>query len=41
MQSILFGSILTITTGQIIGFAVFDVQLMALLALISRPLLLS
>lgn len=30
MQSILFGSILTITTGQIIGFAVFDVLLLAI-----------
>ena len=36
MQSILFGSILTITTGQIIGFAVFDVLLLALLAIIYR-----
>ena len=41
MQSILFGSILTITTGQIIGFAVFDVLLLALLAIIYRPLLFS
>ena len=41
MQSILFGSILTITTGQIIGFAVFDVVLIAVLALIYRPLLFS
>ena len=38
MQSILFGSILTITTGQIIGFAVL---LLALLAIIYRPLLFS
>ena len=38
MQSILFGSILT---GQIIGFAVFDVLLLALLAIIYRPLLFS
>ena len=41
MQSILFGSILTITTGQIIGFAVFDVLLLVLLAIIYRPLLFS
>ena len=41
MQSILFGSILTITTGQIIGFAVFDVLLLALFAIIYRPLLFS
>lgn len=41
MQSILFGSILTITTGQIIGFTVFDVLLLVLLAIIYRPLLFS
>ena len=41
MQSILFGSILTITTGQVIGFAVFDVLLVAVLAVIYRPLLFS
>ena len=41
MQSILFGSILTITTAQIIGFAVFDVLLLAVLAVIYRPLLFS
>ncbi|OXM99365.1 metal ABC transporter permease [Bifidobacterium vansinderenii] len=41
MQSILFGSILTITDGQIIGFAVFDVVLLAVLALVYRPLLFS
>lgn len=41
MQSILFGSILTITDGQIVGFAVFDVLLLAVLAVIYRPLLLS
>ena len=34
MQSILFGSILTITDGQIIGFAIFDVLLLAVLAVI-------
>ena len=39
MQSILFGSILTITTDQILGFAVFDVILLAVLAI--RPLLFS
>ena len=33
MQSILFGSILTITDGQIIGFAIFDVLLLAVLPL--------
>lgn len=41
MQSILFGSILTITTGQVIGFAIFDVLLVAVLAVIYRPLLFS
>ena len=41
MQSILFGSSLTITTGQVIGFAVFDVLLVAVLAVIYRPLLFS
>ena len=41
MQSILFGSILTITTRQVIGFAVFDVLLVAVLAVIYRPLLFS
>lgn len=41
MQSILFGSILTITTGQVVGFAVFDVLLLAILAIIYRPLLFS
>ena len=41
MQSILFGSILTITDGQIVGFAVFDVLLLAVLAVIYRPLLFS
>ena len=41
MQSILFGSILTITDGQIIGFAIFDVLLLAVLAVIYRPLLFS
>jgi zinc/manganese transport system permease protein len=41
MQSILFGSILTITQGQLIGFAVFDVVLIVVLALTYRPLLFS
>lgn len=41
MQSILFGSILTITTGQLVGFAVFDVVLIAVLAITYRPLLFS
>lgn len=41
MQSILFGSILTITSSQIIGFAVFDALLLILLAVIYRPLLFS
>ena len=41
MQSILFGSILTITDGQIIGFAIFDVVLVLVLAVIYRPLLFS
>lgn len=41
MQSILFGSILTITTDQIIGFAIFDAILLAVLAVIYRPLLFS
>lgn len=41
MQSILFGSILTITTDQIIGFAIFDAILLIVLAVIYRPLLFS
>ena len=41
MQSILFGSVLTITTGQIVGFAIFDVLLLVVLAVIYRPLLFS
>lgn len=41
MQSILFGSILTITESQIIGFAAFDAVLVLALALIWRPLLFS
>lgn len=41
MQAILFGSILTISTQQIIGFACFDVLLLLLMSLIYRPLLFS
>ena len=41
MQSILFGSILTITEEQIRGFAIFDVALLVVLAIIYRPLLFS
>ncbi|WP_125963388.1 metal ABC transporter permease [Bifidobacterium dolichotidis] len=41
LQSILFGSILTITDDQIISFAVFDVLLVILMAFIYRPLLFS
>ncbi|MBT1172979.1 metal ABC transporter permease [Bifidobacterium sp. MA2] len=41
MQSILFGSILTITDAQIVGFAIFDAVLLAVLAVIYRPLLFS
>lgn len=41
MQSILFGSILTVTDAQIVGFAIFDVLLLAVLAVIYRPLLFS
>ncbi|NMM99547.1 zinc ABC transporter permease [Bifidobacterium sp. DSM 109958] len=41
MQSILFGSIITITDGQIRGFMVFDAVLLAVLAVVYRPLLFS
>ena len=41
MQAILFGSILTITTDQIIGFAVFDLLLLAVVSVIFHPLLFS
>lgn len=41
MQSILFGSILTITNDQVIGFAIFDILLVIILAVIYRPLLFS
>lgn len=40
-QSILFGSILTVTRDQIIGFAIFDVILLLVIAFIYRPLLFS
>lgn len=41
MQSILFGSILTIDHAQLVGFAVFDVVLVLFLAIVYRPLLFS
>ncbi|GAA6122531.1 metal ABC transporter permease [Bifidobacterium psychraerophilum] len=41
MQSILFGSILTITSSQIIGFLIFDVLLILLVTIVYRPLLFS
>ncbi|MBR6434747.1 MAG: metal ABC transporter permease [Aeriscardovia sp.] len=41
LQSILFGSILTVTDGQIWGFAIFDVVLLAVMAIVYRPLLFS
>lgn len=41
LQSILFGSILTITDGQIVGFAIFDIVLLVVMAVIYRPLLFS
>lgn len=41
MQSILFGSILTITNDQVIGFAIFDVLLLVVLAVVYRPMLFS
>ncbi len=41
MQSILFGSILTIADAQLIGFAIFDVILLLVLMLAYRPLLYS
>ncbi|MCI1983858.1 MAG: metal ABC transporter permease [Bifidobacteriaceae bacterium] len=41
MQSILFGSILTITQGQLLGFAIFDIVLLIVLAVTYRPLLFS
>ncbi|WP_300766909.1 metal ABC transporter permease [uncultured Bifidobacterium sp.] len=41
MQAILFGSILTITTNQIIGFALFDALLLIVVSIIFHPLLFS
>jgi zinc/manganese transport system permease protein len=41
MQSILFGSILTITTGQIVGFVIFDIVLLLVVTVVYRPLLFS
>ncbi|RBQ00081.1 metal ABC transporter permease [Bifidobacterium xylocopae] len=41
MQAILFGSILTVTSGQVVGFAIFDLALVAALALVYHPLLFS
>lgn len=41
LQSILFGSILTVTRGQIVGFALFDLVLLAVLTIVYRPLLFS
>ncbi|WEV65194.1 MULTISPECIES: metal ABC transporter permease [unclassified Bifidobacterium] len=41
MQAILFGSILTITGDQVLGFAMFDVLLLAVMAVVYRPLLFS
>ncbi|NEG69304.1 metal ABC transporter permease [Bifidobacterium choloepi] len=40
-QSILFGSILTVTPDQIRGFVIFDVVLLAVFAIVYRPLLFS
>ncbi|BDR54472.1 zinc ABC transporter permease [Bombiscardovia apis] len=41
MQAILFGSILTVTSDQIIGFVIFDIALVVVLMLMYRPLLFS
>lgn len=41
MQAILFGSILTISTAQIIGFAIFDSLLFLVMCIVYRPLLFS
>lgn len=41
LQSILFGSILTISDDQIIGFAVFDAVLLVAMTIVYRPLLFS
>ncbi len=41
MQSILFGSILTITSSELVGFALFDAVLLIVVSIIFRPLLFS
>ncbi len=41
MQSILFGSILTITGSELVGFALFDAVLLIVVSIIFRPLLFS
>ena len=41
MQAILFGSILTISSSELLGFAVFDVLLLAIMSFAYRPLLFS
>lgn len=41
MQSILFGSILTITRDEIIGFFIFDIAMVVILSLVFHPLLFS
>lgn len=41
LQSILFGSILTITSDQIVGFVIFDAVLLVAMAIVYRPLLFS
>lgn len=41
LQAILFGSILTITPSQIVGFAIFDVLLLIVMAIVYRPMLFS
>ncbi|OZG50012.1 metal ABC transporter permease [Bombiscardovia coagulans] len=41
MQAILFGSILTVSTGQLVTFIIFDLVLILALCLVYRPLLFS
>lgn len=41
MQSILFGSVLTITADQLVTFAIFDILLILVLLIVFRPLLFS
>lgn len=41
LQAILFGSILTVTKDQIVGFAIFDVLVLLAIAAVYRPLLFS